>query len=110
MGLVLDRYALERGVDTADEAAGNLVLALARSQADDLPSTEVAVERWLAAVPPLAEAGWLCGRRPVDPADIRSARRLRNQIHAVEPFLGHVMPDSEVRAWIEVKASLLSRG
>ncbi|GLX99147.1 hypothetical protein [Herbidospora sp. NBRC 101105] len=69
-----------------------------------------AVERWPAAVPPVAEVARLCAQRPVDPGGIRLARRLRNQIHAVEPFLGLVMPATEVRAWGEVKAALLSEG
>ncbi|WP_161483819.1 hypothetical protein [Herbidospora solisilvae] len=110
LGVVLDRYALERGVDTPDAAAVDLVLSVGRLQADDLSSMEEAVERWLAAVPPVAEVARLCAQRPVDPGDIRLARRLRNQIHAVEPFLGLVMPANEVGAWVEVKAALLSQG
>ncbi|TKK85255.1 hypothetical protein FDA94_26665 [Herbidospora galbida] len=109
LGMALDRHAVERGVDTPDEGAVNLIIALGRVRADDLPSMDEAVERWLAAAPPLAEAARLCARRLVDPDDIRLARRLRSQIHAIEPCAPFLTSSDELRAWVELKPALLGR-
>ncbi|WP_285704584.1 hypothetical protein [Microtetraspora sp. NBRC 16547] len=112
--IVLDHHAAERGVDAADEAAVNLIIALAEvrdlSVADKLPTMDAAVERWLAATTTLTNGARLCTDRPLDPADVRLSRRLRNQIHAIQPCLRSISSTvlaDELRAWIEVKRSLL---
>ncbi|WP_433224761.1 hypothetical protein [Microtetraspora malaysiensis] len=110
----LDRHAAERGVDREDEAAVNLITTLVEVRdsdvADGLPTTDEAVERWLAATTTLAYAAHLCAERPLGPADIRLSRRLRNQIHAIQPCLPYVASAvlaDELRAWIELKRPLL---
>lgn len=108
LGFTLDRLASERGVDPADEAAVRLAVALLKP-ADDVPTMDKAVERWLATTPPLAEAA----RLGTDPADIRLARRLRNQIHEVQPCLPLLTSAEiadELRTWINLKPRLLGRG
>jgi hypothetical protein len=73
------------------EAAVNLIMALTEarnlSMADGFPTMDEAVERWLAATTTLANAARLCTNRPLDPADVRLSRRLRNQLHAIQPCL-----------------------
>lgn len=52
----------------------------------------------------------LCTDQPLDPADIRLSRRLRNQIHDIQPCLSHVTSIAvadELRAWIDLKPQLL---
>ncbi|MEV0971042.1 hypothetical protein [Microtetraspora glauca] len=114
LGILLDRHAAERGVDAADEAAVNLITALAEARnvsvADGLPTMDEAIEHWLAATTTLANAARLCTDRPLDPTGIRLSRRLRNQIHVVQPCVpaitSTVLAD-ELRGWVELKSSLL---
>ncbi|WP_433352209.1 hypothetical protein ACQP25_03935 [Microtetraspora malaysiensis] len=111
--IVLDRHAAERGIDTADEAAVNLITALTEARdlgiTDGLPTMDEALEHWLATTT-LTNGARLCTDRPLDPADVRLSRRLRNQIHAIQPCLrsisSAVLAD-ELRAWIQLKRSLL---
>jgi hypothetical protein len=114
LGHALDRHAAERGVDTADEAAVTLVISLIHAHdldlAEDLPTMDEAVEGWLAATTTLAQATRLCTDRPLDPAGIRLSRRLRSQIHDIQPCLPHVTSTAladELRAWIDLKPALL---
>lgn len=114
LGVVLDRYAGERGVDAEDEAAVNLITALVEvpglREADGLPALDEAVERWLAATAPLADAVRLCGEWPLDPACVRTSRRLRNQIHDVQPCLPFVTSPvlaDELRRRAGLRRSLL---
>jgi hypothetical protein len=114
LGFALNRHAAERGIDTADEAAVTLLVSLAHAHdlgvADELPTMDEAVERWLTATTPLAQATRLCTDRPRDPAGTRLSRRLRNQIHDIQPCLPHVTSAAaadELRAWIELKPALL---
>ncbi|MFC0551581.1 hypothetical protein ACFFHJ_11890 [Planotetraspora thailandica] len=114
LGFVLDRHAAERGIDTADEAAvtliGSLTEARARGMADGLPTMDQAAERWLAATTTLAHATRLCADRPLDPDGVRLSRRLRNQIHLIQPCLPYITSAAladELRAWIELKPALL---
>jgi hypothetical protein len=65
LGFALDRHAAERGVDTADEAAVALISSIIGAKnlglADELPTMDEAVERWLTATPTsLAQARRLC--------------------------------------------------
>jgi hypothetical protein len=111
----LDRHAAERGVDAQDEAALTLSVSILRAKdlglADEVPTMDEAVSRWLAGTAAtLAHARRLCTDRPLDPADIRLSRRLRNQIHDVEPFLPHLTSAEvahELRDWIDLKPELL---
>ncbi|MGK5553241.1 hypothetical protein ACSNOI_16640 [Actinomadura kijaniata] len=101
----LDRQAAERGVDPPDEAAVTLVRTLVRDGAD--PGG--AVERWLAAVPPLAEAARLAAARSLTPDEIRLSRRLRDQVHDLQAVLPS--PDSPgLRAWFALRPALLGGG
>lgn len=101
----LDRQAAERGVDPPDEAAVTLVRNLVRDGAD--PSE--AVERWLAAVPPLAEAARLAAARSLTPDEIRLSRRLRDQIHDLRTVLPSA-DSPELRAWFALRPALLGGG
>jgi hypothetical protein len=111
----LDRHAAERGVDAPDEAAVTLGASILRAEelglTDEVPTMDEAVSRWLAATcAPLAHARRQCTDRPLDPVGIRLSRRLRNQIHDVEPFLPHLASADiadELRHWIDLKPELL---
>ncbi|WP_433422853.1 hypothetical protein ACQP1V_14075 [Microtetraspora malaysiensis] len=101
-------------MDREDEAAVNLITTLVEVRdsdvADGLPTMDEAVERWLAATTTLAYAAHLCTERPLGPADIRLSRRLRNQIHAIQPcwpYVASAVLADELRAWIELKRPLL---
>jgi hypothetical protein len=112
LGLALNRHAAERGIDTADEAATTLLVSLTHQPgpADESPTMDEAVERWLTATTTLAQATRLATDRPLDPAGIRLSRRLRNQIHDIQPCLPHVTSAAmahELRAWIDLKPALL---
>ncbi|MEO3862125.1 hypothetical protein [Acrocarpospora sp. B8E8] len=114
LGFALDRHAALRGIDTADEAAATLIVSLTEARdlsvAAELPTIDEAVERWLAATPTMANVTRLCTERPLEPADIRLSRRLRNQIHIIQPCLPYIASAvlaDELRAWIELKYSLL---
>ncbi|GAA0405844.1 hypothetical protein Acor_41210 [Acrocarpospora corrugata] len=114
LGFALDRHAAQRGIDTADEAAAALVVSLIKARdlrvAVELPTMDEAVERWLTATTTMANATRLCAERPLDPAEIRLSRRLRNQIHVIQPCLPYIASAAladELRAWIELKHSLL---
>ncbi|MEU6412033.1 hypothetical protein [Microbispora sp. NPDC046933] len=114
LGMDLDRHAAERGIDAPDEAAVTLITALARARdlgiTDGLPAMDDAVERWLAATTTFADAVRLCAERPLTPDDVRLSRRLRNQIHLVQPVVPHLASAAlaeEVRRWAELKRSLL---
>lgn len=103
----LDRLAAERGIDPPDVAAVALASALRdHPDVEDAPSVDDAVRRWLVTTPPLAEAA----RLGTDPADIRLARRLRNQIHEIQsslPLLTSTEVADELRAWVDLKPRLL---
>jgi hypothetical protein len=115
LGFALNHHAAERDIDTADEAAVALLVSLAHAHdlglTDELPTMDEAVERWLTAIPTtLAHARRLCTDRPLDPSGIRLSRRLRNQIHDIQPYLPHVTSAAladELRAWIDLKPALL---
>ncbi|GIH28668.1 hypothetical protein Aph01nite_69780 [Acrocarpospora phusangensis] len=52
----------------------------------------------------------LCTPRPLDPSDVRLSRRLRNQIHTIQPCLAFVTSPAlieEMRSWVGLKRSLL---
>ncbi|XVQ82955.1 hypothetical protein ACQP2K_29465 [Microbispora siamensis] len=114
LGMDLDRHAAQRGVDAPDEAAVNLIITLAKARdlgiADGLPTMDDAVERWQAATTTFTNAVRLCTERPLTPDDVRLSRRLRNQIHLVQPFVPHLASAAlaeEMRRWAGLKGSLL---
>ncbi|NRQ37123.1 hypothetical protein HII36_35605 [Nonomuraea sp. NN258] len=111
LGLALDRAAAERGVWPADEAAVRVIVAILASAAEP-GELDAAVQRWLTVLPvTYAEAVRLCAARP-GPAGIRTARRLRNQLHEVRdcvPRLASAALADEVRAWMELRPALLGR-
>ncbi|HEY8478235.1 MAG TPA: hypothetical protein VIL71_00255 [Spirillospora sp.] len=115
LALALDRHAVERGVDSEDRAAVALATAVLDAAdagvAGGLPTIDEAVARWLEAVPaPLDRARRLCVERPLDADGVRLSRRLRDQIHAVEPCLARVSsPEvaAGLRAWTDLKPELL---
>jgi hypothetical protein len=111
--IALDSLAVRLGVDAEDEGAAALCSAVVGGGGDGLPTPDEAVARWLAAVPvSLDEARRLCVDRPLEPAEVRLSRRLRDQIHTVQPCLDVLTAStvaSELRAWTSLKPELLRR-
>jgi hypothetical protein len=113
--IALDRHAAVRGVDAPDEAAVTLGVAILGAEdlgiADEVPTMDEVMARWLGATAAtLASARRLCTERPLDAAGVRLSRRLRNQIHDIEPCLPHVTSAvlaDELRDWIDLKPELL---
>jgi hypothetical protein len=97
----LHRASAERGVRTVAEAAVAEIELLVGAHGRGVPaeSTDEAVTRWLAHVPPSG--------------DVRSDRVLRNQIHEVRQGLTHLADPAlaeAVRPWLELRPALLGDG
>ncbi|GAB1821548.1 hypothetical protein [Herbidospora sp. RD11066] len=120
LGLTLDELALERGIDSPDEAALTMITKLDEAEqkgldgAGWLPTADEAVARWLAASPAIDEARRVSGDwAALTPGEIRLARRLRNQIHILRsalPLLTSADLATEVRTWDDLKPTLLRPG
>lgn len=92
--LAIHRAATDRGVYPPDEAAATEVRLLLAANLD--PGD--AVRRWLATVPD-------------PPSGIPAARRLRDQIHEVEPALPRLTDPNlaaDLRRWVTEKPRLLA--
>jgi hypothetical protein len=99
--VALHREAAERAVCTVAEAAVAEIGVLVRAHGKGVPagSTDEAIARWLAHVPPSG--------------DLRSDRVLRNQIHEVRQGLPHLVDPAladALRPWLDLRPALLADG